>query len=108
MERIKNALLTVTDRVYHGFGHQAEVPYIIWMEDGAGPGQWADNRMICQTITGTVDLFTDDPDDRTLFLAVQAALNGVCSWRLNDILYESDTGLTHYEWCWVIRQKIGG
>ncbi len=100
LEKIRTALLGVTERVSHFTAHNAEPPYIVWAEDGSGDTLFADGRMQAQVITGTVDLFTLTPEDTALFQAIQTALDGVCAWRLNSIQYEDDTGMTHYEWAW--------
>lgn len=100
LDRIRNALLGVWGEVYHFSAHKAKPPYIVWAEDGAGDTIFADGKQEGQVITGTVDLYTADPEDSTLFLGIQAALDGVCAWRLNSIQYEDETGLTHYEWSW--------
>ncbi len=102
LNRIRDALLAVTAEVYHFHAHKPSPPYIVWAEDGAGAVVVANGRMQNQAITGTVDLFTDDPEDTTLFEGVQAALDGVCAWRLNSIQYEDETGLTHCEWVWEV------
>lgn len=102
LDRIRDALLGVTPEVYHFHAHKPSPPYIVWAEDGAGAVVVANGRMQNQVITGTVDLFTDDPEDTTLFEGVQAALDGVCAWRLNSIQYEDETGLTHCEWAWEV------
>ena len=73
LNRIRDALLAVTAEVYHFHAHKPSPPYIVWAEDGAGAVVVANGRMQNQAITGTVDLFTDDPEDTTLFEGVQAA-----------------------------------
>lgn len=75
LNRIRDALLAVTAEVYHFHAHKPSPPYIVWAEDGAGAVVVANGRMQNQVITGTVDLFTDDPEDTTLFEGVQAALD---------------------------------
>lgn len=102
LDDLKNALLRVTPAVYHFHAHKPPRKYIVWAEDGAGDTVFANGRLQNQAITGTVDLFTDDPEDTVLFAGVQAALDGVCAWKLNSIQYEDDTGLTHYEWAWEV------
>ena len=102
LDDLKNALLTVTQAVYHFHAHKPSPPYIVWAEDGAGDTVFANGRMQNQAITGTVDLYTDDPDDTGLFEGVQEALDRVCAWKLNSVQYEDDTKLTHYEWAWEV------
>lgn len=99
---VKNALLTVTDQVYHFDATGATAPYIVWAEDGQADAVWADGKMQEQTIAGTIDLFTKTEYD-PLFNAIQAALNGIdISYRLESIQYEEDTKLIHYEWSWEV------
>lgn len=102
LDELRDALLDVTTAVYHFHAHKPPRKYIVWAEDGAGDTVFGNGRMQNQAITGAVDLFTDDPEDTGLFEGVQAALDGVCAWRLNSVQYEDDTGLTHYEWVWEV------
>ena len=102
LDELREALLKVPAAVYHFHAHKPPSKYIVWAEDGAGDTVIANGRLQNQAITGTVDLFTDDPEDTALFEAVQAALDEVCAWSLNSIQYEDDTGLTHYEWAWEV------
>lgn len=100
LDAIKAALLSCTSKVYHFKAANATAPYVVWAEDGQAASKWAGNKMVYQAISGTIDLFTKNLKDEPLFGAIQNALNGVCSWRLNSIQYEDDTGLLHYEWAW--------
>ena len=100
LDALKKALLAVTPDVYHFHAHKPPSKYIVWAEDGSGDTVFANGHLQNQVITGTVDLYTDDPEDTKLFDGIQAALDGVCAWRLNSIQYEDNTGLTHYEWAW--------
>ena len=102
LDELKNALLAVSPHVYHFHAHKPQAPYIVWGEDGPGDTVFANGRLVLQALGGTVDLFTDDPEDTALFEGIQAALDRVCCWRLNSIQYEDDTGLTHYEWRWEV------
>lgn len=97
LNAIKDALLTVTDNVGHYEAHQKTDQYIVWAEDNQANSVWADGRMQEQAIEGTIDYFTTTENDPNV-AAIQSALNGVCSWRLNSVQYEDDTKLLHYEW----------
>lgn len=100
IKRVRDALLSVMPNVGHYTAQKKKAPYIVWAEDGEGDAVWADGKQQEQTITGTIDYFTEtefDPtDDR-----IQAALSeaGV-SFRINLIQYEEDTKLIHTEWVW--------
>lgn len=100
IDAIKTAMLTVTNKTYHYWPPENTAsPYIVWAEDGQGATVWADGAMQNQVITGTVDYFTKTENDANVG-KIQAALNGVCSWRLNSVQYEDE--LIHHEWAWEI------
>lgn len=100
LDELSEALLAVTPAVYHFHAHKPPRKYVVWAEDGAGDTVFANGHLQNQAVTGTVDFYTDDPENLDLFTGLQAALNSVCAWRLNSVQYEDDTGLTHYEWVW--------
>lgn len=98
LNRVKDALLTVSKNVGHYQALKAAIPYIVWAEDGQSDAVWANDRMLGQTIQGTIDLYTRAEND-PLFQAVQKALNAAeISFRLNSVQYEDDTGYIHFEW----------
>lgn len=70
----------------------------VYSEDGQNP-HWEDNHRSAHAVQGTVDYFTRD-DSGAPQEAIEAALNGLecCSWYLNTIQLEEDTGFIHYEW----------
>ena len=99
-DALKNALLAVTSKCYHYVPPENVTgAYIVWAEDGQAASTWADGQMQEQAIEGTVDYFTKSEYDTTVE-AIQSALNGICSWRLNSVQYETETGYMHYEWVW--------
>lgn len=101
LQAIPDALLTVSERVYHYFSPEADkAGCIVWAEDGQAGSLWADGRMQQQALTGTIDYFTKREDDKRVDV-IQEALNAAgIPWRLNSIQFEDDTGLIHYEWVW--------
>lgn len=102
---IKTALLSVTKNVSHfnATGTKgAKGNYIVWGEDGQAGSLWADNEMINQAISGTIDYFTKIEYDSKVE-AIQKAISAIgLSYRLNSVQYEKDTGYIHYEWVWEI------
>lgn len=70
----------------------------VYAEDGQN-AHWADDHRETYTVEGTVDYYTRD-DSGTPQRVIEAALNGLdmCSWYLNSIQFEQDTGFIHYEW----------
>jgi len=85
-------------KVYHYEKPAAvKAPYIIWHENGEGDSFCANNHKQNQVITGAVDLYTKTEFD-PLVDSIQAALDGVCAWTLDTVMYEDETKLIHYSW----------
>lgn len=99
VKTIYEALLAIPNsKVYHYEKPAAvKAPYIIWAEQGEGDSFYAGNHKEEQNISGVVDLYTLEEFD-PLADEVQTALDGVCSWRLDSVLYEDETKLIHYSW----------
>lgn len=100
---LRDALLTINPHVFHYFANcTGATPdnYIVWAEDGQGNSAYADNCMIQQTITGTIDYFTKTEFDPKVG-DIQEKLNSIdIAWSLESVQYEEDTGYIHYEWSW--------
>lgn len=99
---IRQALLTVTDKVYHFQAQKQTDSYIVFAEDGQSSKSWADNQCTYQAITGTVDLFTKKEYDPLVDQIQDALNNGKIYWYLNSVQYEEDTKYKHYEWVWEV------
>ena len=98
LNKVKDALLTVSDNVYHYTAHNQTDKYIVWAEDNESRCVQSDNRKIQQGIEGTIDYFTKSENDGTVD-DIQTALNTAeIPYRLNSIQYEDETGYIHYEW----------
>lgn len=96
------ALMAVVPDCYHYTALKKPDKYIVWAEDGQASSEHADNQMVQQSITGTVDYFTRTEFDPN-FDHIQTALNGSgAAWRLESIQYESDSEYIHYEWSFEI------
>jgi len=99
---LKNALIELEDKVYHYGAPNKEAPsYIVWMEDGAESIS-GDNGHAEDAWTGSVDLYTKTEFD-PLMDQIPAAIEAVGgSWTLNAVQFETETGLIHYEWTFVL------
>ena len=98
LNRVKDALLTVSNNVYHYTAHNQTDKYIVWAEDNESRCVQSDNRKTQQAIEGTIDYFTKDEGDMSVD-AIQAALDEAeISYALNSVQYEDETGYIHYEW----------
>jgi len=100
INKVAEALLTVTDNVGHYTALYQTDQYIVWAEDTQADAVWADGRMQEQAIQGTIDYFTRSENDPNVE-RIQTALNDAdISFYLNSVQYEDDTRFIHYEWVW--------
>ena len=103
LEKVKDALLTVTDNVGHYTAYDDSDRYIVWAEDSEVAALNTDNYKAGQTIEGTIDYFTKTEDDANIE-AIQNALNAArIGWELNSVQYEDETRFIHYEWLFRVR-----
>lgn len=97
-ERLKNALLGVTDKVYHNEAPAGETRYIVWAEAGQGKDAWADGRLAAQALRYSVTLYTPEEYDAA-FDAIQSALNAAdISFYLAGAEYLPEPKLTFFTW----------
>ena len=105
LEKVKTALIGISERVYHFEALDAEAPYIVWAEDNEFNSLAVDEYKAFQAIEGTIDLYTKGSDD-SLIESIPRALNGAgITWVLNSVQYEDDTELIHHEWLFRVRQS---
>ena len=98
LEIVKDALLTVTDNVWHYEASTITDQYIVWAEDKEGSSVEGDNHKLEQSIQGTIDYYTKNEDDQNVE-AVQTALKAArIAFYLNSVQYEDETQYIHYEW----------
>lgn len=104
---VKNALLTVSQRVYRYTAIATPTfPYIVWAEDSQSDSLHGDGIMVNQVVEGTIDLFSKTPDD-PLIQQIQAALNadGI-GFRMNSVQFEPTTKVIHTEWVFDIETDV--
>ena len=102
LKELRDALVNMSDvKVYHYWRPRLKAPFIIWQEDGADSSVSSNNKVIGQSVHGTLDFYTKDEYDETFDL-IQETLNDLegFSWRWDSTQYEDETGLTHYSWDW--------
>lgn len=105
LRQMGEAFATVTKNAYHYFRPVTSFPALIWAESGEAESFHADNHKSCQTIQGTVDLFTKTEFD-PLLDDVQTALEGLgVAWYLSSVQYEDETNAIHYEWTWEVANR---
>lgn len=105
LRQMGEAFAGVTTNAYHYFRPVTAFPALIWAESGEADSFHSDNQKSCQTIQGTVDLFTKTEFD-PLLDDVQAALEGLgVAWYLSSVQYEDETNAIHYEWTWEVANR---
>ncbi|WP_349667046.1 hypothetical protein [Lacrimispora sp.] len=98
LEKVKDALLTVTDNVWHYEALTKTDQYIVWAEDKEGSSLEGDNYKLEQSIQGTIDYYTKNEDDVNVE-AIQTALKAArIAFYLNSVQYEDETQYIHHEW----------
>lgn len=81
----------------YGWDNAPSGTYGVVSLEGQEDSVAGDNRILHQSIRGSIDLFVADIGS-TAPKVVQDAINGLVPWELNSIQYEYDTRLIHYEW----------
>lgn len=98
LERVKNALLLVTDEVFHYHAIKKTDRYIVWAESGESASVEADNRKQEQTVKGYIDYFTRTDKDPNVDAIQEALKSAEISFFLNSVQYEEETKYIHYAW----------
>lgn len=98
LEKVKDALLTVTENVWHYEALTKADQYIVWAEDKEGSSVEGDNYKLEQSIQGTIDYYTKNEDDANVE-AIQTALKAArIAFYLNSAQFEDETQYIHHEW----------
>ena len=100
IEKIGEALSAVVPNTYHYWRPGLSAPFCVWSED-SGRSLNSDNGSRDFAHEGTVDYFTKEEFDPAIDL-IQSALGEVCTFYLNSVQYEEETGLIHHEWAWLL------
>lgn len=97
MDRLKQALNNTGYLfAHHAWDAKPQGDYGVYAED-EGDDLIADNRHIERGTRGYIDYFTRD-DTSVPRTTIESALNEVCSFSLESIQFEDDTGYIHYGW----------
>lgn len=102
IDQVKNALLTVTDKVYHYFADVNTDKYIVYAEDNEPTRLYSDNKEAMAVLQGTIDYFTKTENDENAEKIKTALQDAEITSYINSIQYEEETGFIHYEWVWEV------
>ena len=98
LDKVKNALLSVTENVGHYEALKKDDRYIIWAEDGSGDKLGTDNMVGYQAIQGTIDFYTKSENDPYVEEIQEALRNARICFYLNSVQREDLAKTIHYEW----------
>ena len=98
VDKVKEALLEVTEEVSHYEASQKGCHYIVYAEDGEGAGVHGDNQKLLQSIEGTIDLYTKKDRDPWVEGIQRSLKRKRIAFRLSEVSYEQETGYLHYQW----------
>lgn len=100
IDAVKNALLSVSDRVYaYTSAGNSVPPYILYGMDGTNHLMASGKRAeLCDT--GYIELYTKEEEDELIAKIPEALETFGISFYLNSVQFEEETGLLHYEWIW--------
>lgn len=104
LKEFGKTLATVSVSVFHYKRPKSVTDrYAVWQEEGEGESFYANNGRAETRIAGTLDYFTQTEFDSAVD-EIQQKLQGAegCSWRMESVQFEEETGLIHYEWAWEI------
>ncbi|MEG0177661.1 hypothetical protein [Anaerorhabdus sp.] len=98
LNALKDALLRVTDNVFHFEKNGSEMnQYIVWSEEYK-ERSFADNRIIREIECGTIDFFTRIEFDNMVNSIEKELSYSAIYFKLVSIQRELETGYIHYEW----------
>ena len=105
----RDVLNTLSVPVFHFEAAKEPDQHAVWMETDAEFSQYADNRNVCQIISGFVEYNTKTEYD-PVFDEIQALLNdnGDITWELDGIGFDAETKVITYSWTWRIKAQVGG
>lgn len=98
LNKVRDALLTVSENVGHYEVLEKKDQYIVWAEDSGGNRLSGDNMLLGQAIQGQVHYYTRMENDPNVD-EIPNALNGAkISFYLEAVQYEDETKYIHYTW----------
>lgn len=98
LDKVKDALLTVSENVGHYEAMKKKDAYIVWAEDGSGDQLAGDNYALNQAVSGLIHYYTRMESDENVDKIIAALKEARISFRLQAVQYEEETKYIHYTW----------
>lgn len=98
LDKVRDALLTVSENVGHYEALKKNDQYIVWAEDGEGSAVSGDNGKLEQSIQGQIHYFTRTENDLNVEAIQKALKKAKISFYLDAVQYEDETKYIHYSW----------
>lgn len=102
LKQLGDGLSLISQRCHHYSRVETEAPYIVWAEQYEEDSFYADNRKKNQGVHCVVDYFTKTEFDTTIDRIQQYLDESGFSWSLDNVEYEDETNLIHYNWSVII------
>lgn len=98
LDKVRDALLTVSENVGHYEALKKSDQYIVWAEDGEGSAVAGDNVKLEQSIQGQIHYFTRMENDLNVEEIQKALKMAKITFYLDAVQYEDETKYIHYSW----------
>lgn len=98
LDKVRDALLTVSENVGHYEVLKKNDQYIVWAEDGEGSAIAGDNVKLEQSIQGQIHYFTRKESDPNVEEIQKALRMAKISFYLDAVQHEDETKYIHYSW----------
>jgi len=108
LKQLGEGLANISANFHHYRRVETAAPFGVWAEQFEENSFRADNKKKVQGIHCAVDYYTQTEFDATLD-AIQEYLDGTgFDWSLDNVEYEDDMNLIHYNWSVTIYGKADG
>ena len=98
LKQLGDGLALISQRCHHYSRVETEAPFIVWAEQYEENSFYADD----QGIHCAVDYFTKTEYDTTIDRIQQYLDESGFFWSLDNVEYEDETNLIHYNWSVII------
>lgn len=102
LDKVREALLTVSENVGHYEAVKKDDQYIVWAEDSGGNQLSGDNMLLGQSIQGQIHYYTRTESDPIVDAIGKALKEEKISFYLDAVQYEDETKYIHYTWVYEV------
>ncbi len=103
LKKVRDALLTVTDKVYHYEAWEESDKYIVWAEDSYHKTLSGDGQTMERYAEGTIDYFSREEYDPAVTEIMDALERADIPHYLNTVQWHQEEDYIHHEWVFEVR-----